>query len=358
MFVNFSKAFDSVHRVKLKEIIRAYGIPEETTAAIMMLYKNSKAMVRSPYGDTDFFNITTGVLQGDTLAPFLFILCLDYALRNSADLHTELGFTLEKSRSSRYPAKMITDVDYADDLALLSDTIDEASRLLHHVEDAASKIGLYINAKKTEYVCYNQAGEIKSKSGNSIKAVNEFSYLGSNIHSTTKDIDIRKAKAWKALDSLRVVWKSSLSDKMKRDLFKAVVESVLVYGSNTWTLTKQMENSLDGTYIRLLCAALNISWKKHPTRRQIYGHLPLITTVIRERRLKLAGHLFRNKDELGRNVLLWCPRHGQRYKGRPQHTFVDQLVEDTTLQIQELPVAMEDRIGWRERVKRIRLIST
>ena len=84
-------------------------------------------MVRSPDGNTEFFDIVSGVLQGDTLAPFLFIHGLDYVLRISADLHADLGFTLTRARSSRYLAQFITDVDYADDLALLSDTTEDAT---------------------------------------------------------------------------------------------------------------------------------------------------------------------------------------------------------------------------------------
>ena len=83
LFVDFSKAFDSVHRGKMEQILLAYGIPKETVNAIMMMYKNTRAKVRSPDGDTDFFDIIAGVLQGDTLAPFLFIIFLDYVLRTS-----------------------------------------------------------------------------------------------------------------------------------------------------------------------------------------------------------------------------------------------------------------------------------
>ena len=122
-----------------------------------MLYKNTKSMVRSPDGDTDFFEVLAGVLQGDTLAPFLFILTLDYILRTSVETLSSLGFTLEKARSRRYPAKKITDADYADDLALFSDTINHEEKLLHALEYASAGIGLYVNAKKTEYVCYNQS---------------------------------------------------------------------------------------------------------------------------------------------------------------------------------------------------------
>ena len=89
----------------MKEILLKYGIPEETVCVIMMLYKNTRSMVRSPDGDTPYFEITTGVLQGDTLAPFLFIICLDYILKTSLDNNRELGFTLTERKSRRYPAE-------------------------------------------------------------------------------------------------------------------------------------------------------------------------------------------------------------------------------------------------------------
>ena len=83
LFVDFSKAFDSIHRGKMEQILLAYGLSQKTVAAIMMLYKKSKnteVKVRLPYGDIDYFDIVADVLQGDTLAPYLFIICLDYVL--------------------------------------------------------------------------------------------------------------------------------------------------------------------------------------------------------------------------------------------------------------------------------------
>ena len=107
-------------------ILLAYGLPKETVAVIMILYRNTKVKVRSPDGDTEYFDIVAGVLQGDTLAPYLFIICLDYVLRTSIDKIRENGFELTKKRSKRYPAKTITDADYADDLALLANTPNPA----------------------------------------------------------------------------------------------------------------------------------------------------------------------------------------------------------------------------------------
>ena len=164
IFVDFTKAFDSIHRGKMEQILLAYGIPKETVAAITILYRNTKVKVRSPDGDTEYFDMVAGILQGDTLAPYLFIICLDYVLRTSIDKIRENGFELTK-KSRRYPAKTITDTDYAYDIAILANTPDQAETLMHSLERAAAGIGLYVNAHKTEYMCYNQTGDISTLEG-------------------------------------------------------------------------------------------------------------------------------------------------------------------------------------------------
>ena len=110
-FVDFSKTFDSIHKGKIEQLLLTYGFPKETVAAVMMLYKNMKIKLCSPDGDTDYFDIVAGVLQGDTLALYLFIICLDYVLRTSIDLMKENGFKLAKERSWRYPTQTITNMD-------------------------------------------------------------------------------------------------------------------------------------------------------------------------------------------------------------------------------------------------------
>ena len=354
LFVDFTKAFDSIHRGKMEQILLAYGLPKETVAAIMILYRNTKVKVRSPDGDTEYFDIVAGVLQGDTLAPYLFIICLDYVLRTSIDKIRENGFELTKRRSKRYPAKTITDADYADDLALLANTPDQAETLLHSLERAAAGIGLHVNANKTEYMCYNQTGNIATLDGASLKLVDKFTYLGSSVSSTEKDIDTRLTKAWTAIDRLSIIWKSDLTDKMKRSFFQAAVVSILLYGCTTWTLTKRLERRLDGNYTRMLRAVLNKSWRQHPTRLQLYGHLPPITKTIQVRRTRHAGHCWRSKDELISDVLLWTPTHGCARVGRPARTYIQQLCEDTGCNPEDLPEAMNDREKWRETVRDIR----
>ena len=150
----------------------------------MILYRNTTVKVRSPDGDTEYFDIVAGVLQGDMLAPYLFIICLDYVLRTSIDNIRENSFVLTKKRSRRYPAKTITNADYADDIALLANTSNQAETLLHSLERAAAGIGLHVNAHKTEFMCFNQKGDISTLDGTSLKLVDKFTYQESSVSST------------------------------------------------------------------------------------------------------------------------------------------------------------------------------
>ena len=254
--------------------------------------------------------------------------------------------------SRRYPAKTITDADYADDIAILANTPDQAETLLHSLERAAA--GLYVNAHKTEYMCYNQTRDISTLDGTPLKLVDKFTYLGNSVASSEKDIDTRLTKAWTAINRLSIIWRSDLTDKMKCSFFQAAVASILLYGCTTWTLTKRLEKKLDGNYTRMLRAILNKSWRQHPTKYQLDGHLPPITKSIQVRRTR---HCWRRRDELISDVLLWTPTHGRAKAGRPARTYIQQLCEDTGCCPEDLPEAMNDREKWRDRVRDIRAPS-
>ena len=209
---------------------------------------------------------------------------------------------------------------YADDIAILANTPNQAETLLYSMERVAAGIGLHVNAHKTEYMCYNQKGDITTRDGTPQKLVDKFTYLGSSVSSTEKDIDTRLTKSWRAINRLSIIWKSDLTDKMKRSFFQAAVVSILLYGCTTWTLTKRLEKKLDGNYTRMLRAILNKSWRQHPTRHQLYGHLPPITKTIQVRRTRHVGHCWRSRDEL---MYSYGPPHMARQKQDDQleHTF-------------------------------------
>ena len=241
---------------------------------------------------------------------------------------------------------------------ILANTPNQTETLLHSLERAAAGIGLHVNAHKTEYMCYNQTGGISTLDGTSLKLVDKFTYLGSSVSSTEKDIDTWLTKAWTVIDRLSIIWKSDLTDKIKSSFFQAAVVSILLYGCTTWTLTKRLEKKLDDNYTRMLRAILNKSWQQHPTRHQFYGHLPLITKTIQVRRTIYAGHCWRSRDELKIDVLLWTRTYGWAKAGRPARTYIQQLYEDTGCSPEDLPEAMNDREKWRERVRDIRASGT
>ena len=276
---------------------------------------------------------------------------LDYVLRKTFEgREEELGFHLHRRRSRRVAPIVVTDLDFADDLAILTDEIEKAQEILSRLEREAGQVGLHCNATKTELQAYNQETPaiIKARDGTPMKVVTNFKYLGAWTESTEKDFTVRKALAWSACHRLRKVWTSQLSRRLKVRLFLATVESVLLYGAETWTITKSMQKQLDGCYTRMLRMAVNVSWKSHLTNEQLYMELPKVSTKVRQRRLRLAGHCVRHSEEEASKLVLWQPT-----EGRPRRvTYIDNLLQDTGMEnTQELRTSMEDRESWRMRVE-------
>ena len=157
-----------------------------------------------------------------------------------------------------------------------------------------------------------------------------------------------------SFDRLSVIWKSDLTDKTKRSFFRAAIVSIQLYGYTTWTLTKRTEKRPDGICTRILQAILNKSWRQHPTKHQLYSHLPRIKKKIKIRRTRQAGHCWRSWDELMSDVLQWNPLHGQAKAGRPVRVYIQQLCADMGCSPEDRPKAMDDREVWRKRVWNIR----
>ena len=346
IFIDFKKAFDSIDRSKMFKILLAYGIPPKIVDGIRVMYENTSALVMTPEGNSDIFLIDIGVLQGDPLAHFLFVICLDYALRIAIDPLD--GITLKRRRSRRYPEEALAELAYADDIALMENSLLEAESLIHKIESATQSIGLYLNAGKTKFIHINPTSDIEkihALNGDEIDKVEDFQYLGGFIDSSN-DINIRIGKAWGALNALSRVWESKVKKSTKIKVFKAAVESILLYGCESWPLTKTLSLKVDGTYTRMLRRVLNISWKSHVSNKDLYGSLPKLTEVIRRRRLALAGHIARHAEPAAR-LLLWSPEEPKR-RGRPAFTLKNLLAKDTGLNAIEMATAMSNRDLWRK----------
>ena len=280
----------------------------------MSLYIGSRAKVR--YGNdlyTDTIDLNTGVLQGDTLAPNLFVIVLDYILRTALcdeSLGLQITFPNTSRRNPRKLATFITDLDFADDIMLTSENIMNAQIMLSAIETTATKVGLNINRFKTEYMVVGNKLKgsetaLYIKSGE-ISKVDDFKYLGSWLLNCEKDFASRRELAWKASIRLVKIWKSKeISREVKVNLFHACVESTLFYNAGTWTMTKTLEKKIDGAYTKLLRYALGYSWKDKISNRLLYDNLPRGSQVVQKLRLRLAGHCYRATDQPVSQLLFW-----------------------------------------------------
>ncbi|XP_029651180.1 uncharacterized protein LOC115224419 [Octopus sinensis] len=203
------------------KILALYGIPPTIVDAIRAQYTNTAATFISPDGETDSFEVEASVLQVDTLTAFLFIIVLDYVLRISLDNMEEKELFLKPRQSSRHCAQYSTDLDFADNLALISHCIKDAESLLQVLEKAANQVGLYYDESKTEFITTSaKLAELKSLNNISIKNVDGFKYLGSHIVDSQKDFHIRKALAWDPCNRLVKIWHSNLPPTLKVKIFR------------------------------------------------------------------------------------------------------------------------------------------
>ena len=150
--------------------------------------------------------------------------------------------------------------------------------------------------------------------------------------------------AWSACNDLHKIWVSDLHINIKIDIFRTLILPILLYGSETWTLSAKQQKQIDGTYTRLLMRVKNLSWKHHPNKKQIYGNLPPISQLIKKRRVQFAGHCFRASNEMASSFILWKPEAN----GRKSHrlTYPNVIAKDTGLELEDLGEAMGNRVVW------------
>jgi hypothetical protein len=273
-FIDFSNAFPSISWKSIEAALRAFSVPTNLITAIMSVYHEHMAYVRTSEGNTEPFNPSAGVLQGDTLAPFLFILVLDLLMRAAID-EPQLGPLLP---SETGPGIRISDLDYADDIALLSTSESEAQRMLSNVAAEALKVGLAINVSKTEFIATNFDTPVSISLNNvPLNKVIDYRYLGSYLSSDT-DLNARIGQAWKTMGGLTPVWKSPVvSDNNKIQLWRTMIEPILLYGAPAYALTAKRSAKLRGTTTRMIKILRQMPPTQHATLAEIYGIHNLIS---------------------------------------------------------------------------------
>ena len=292
-FIDFKAAFDSIDRRHLWDICEALGMPVNTLQMLKAMYDESYSCVRAYNQLSEPFAITTGVRQGSILSPLLFIFIVDWIMM-TATHDKNFGIQLEET--------LITDLDFADDIALLEDNINLAQDFLDSVCHTAAAAGLEANIPKTKVLAYHD-DEVQITCHNTVlQNVPYFPYLGSNV---TVDMDItpeirsRIAKATGNASRLNKLWeKKDIPTNIKIKIYKACVRSTLLYGCESWALCKSHIASLDSFEVRCARKFLPNSFRKTSEEIRKEAHLgPSIEPVIRERRLKWCGHTLRMSIE-------------------------------------------------------------
>jgi hypothetical protein len=343
-FVDFSKAFDSIDRTVMWQILRAYGIPSKIVKAIRCLYDNSSSRVLVDNHLSEPFAVTTGVLQGDTLAPCLFVIVLDYALQKTPPLY---GFTTREQ-----PQKILGDIDFADDISLLDSFEDNARHHLASLAEQASYVGLQVNINKTKFMATPALQNDIVLPNNTIQQVDDFKYLGSMMSSSLADLNTRRGQAWGAFWNMKTLWHSfEIPLSLKIRIFQATCLSILLYGSEAWSITKAMSSRLDSFATSCYRYMLNIKRTDHICNEVILEKVgqPSLSTIVKQRQLRWLGHTLRSDlDGISRRYALYWPPHGKRKRGRPRllyHKYIEQLTGKTN--IEEITNLAQDRVGWR-----------
>lgn len=326
-FIDFEKAFDSIHRESLWRILRHYGIPNKIVEIIKMLYSDFSAKVICGNDLTDSFGVKTGVKQGCVLSPFLFLLGIDWIMKQTTD-DARRGLRLTIFRS-------LEDLDFADDIVLLSQKQTDMQAKTTVLAEKALSIGLKVSKKKTKHM------RVKAKSEEPIQLYNEniedvddFTYLGSKLSkdgNAESEIRVRIGKANHSFSMLRKTWKSKkIKLKTKLRIFKSNVMSVLLYGCESWKVTKGIAKKVDAFQRKCLRKILGIFWPRRITNRRLYRKTSTrpISLEIKKRRWTWIGHLLRRPaDHIARIALRWTP-DGRRKRGRPKESWRRTVARD------------------------------
>ena len=348
-FIDYEKAFDSLDRNTLWYLMASYGIPGKIISLVKNTYEGTSCRILHDSGLTETFSIKTGVRQGCLLSPFLFLLAIDWAMKETtSDSRNGIQWTL---------VDQLEDLDFADDLALLSHTHSQMQAKTLKLEAISSKVGLKVNTDKTKIMGLNsKSNEHISITNRDLEDVTSFTYLGSVINitgGTDEDVLARIGKARSAFNILGNIWRSrEITTATKIRIFNSNVKPVLLYGSETWRMTENTVSKLQTFVNRCLRRILQIYWPdtiNNATLWESTGQLP-VKEQIKKRKWTWIGHILRRPNTcLARQALGWNPQ-GSRRRGRPRNTWkrdtekTIQLKGYTWNQIEQMA---RDRGGWR-----------
>ena len=350
VFVDFEKAFDSLNRRALWKILEYYGIPEKFIAIIKQLYEDYAVKIEHGGALSEPVPITSGVRQGCIISPTLFLIALDWVMRR---IPQRLGI----------PWKVfdhLEDLDFADDICLLSNTKEQMQRKVEALEQIGKIVGLKINQQKTKLLSINCTNNTAiTVNQQPIEQVNKFTYLGSVIDEkggTEEDVKNRIQKAQITFTTLNKVWRSNeISQQTKIRLFNSNVKSILLYGAESWKTNQSVIKKLQVFTNKCLRKILRIYWPKVISNKELWeiSKQRSIRAEIMSRKWRWIGHTLRKGDtDITKEALEWNPQ-GKRKRGRPCNTWRRSVISEAKQMGKtwtELKSEAKNRIRWKSTV--------
>ncbi|KAI5735070.1 hypothetical protein M8J77_013749 [Diaphorina citri] len=328
-FIDYEKAFDNVNHVKLVSILRSISIPQADIRLIEQLYWGQRGKVRTSAGLSEEFTIVKGVRQGCIISPILFNIYVEQIIKESI---TEEPYGILINN------RIVNNLRYADDLVLLSSNLDGLKELLKKLSNASTKYNMKINVKKSKFMKVSKQGRRRlaniNVNGQIFEEVPTYKYLGSEITNDSRcDTEIKKriALAKNAFWKHKEIMRRNISKRTKLRLLKTYVFSILTYGSEAWTVNKIFGKKINAFEQWCYRRMLKVSWIEKVTNKEILRRMgkekPELLNIIRERKLKFAGHMIRGSSGQLLLDIIEGNIDGRRPRGRPRRVWLDDVKE-------------------------------
>lgn len=352
MFIDFERAFDSIDHKAIWKVLRERGVPTKVVNIIAELYSRTSCRVIHRGMLSEKVPVESGVKQGCPLSPLLFNLVLDSVMRKTDNPAGGITWGLQGR---------LEDLDYADDICLLSHRFCDMEEKLGRLVEEAARVGLKINVRKTKSmrVFTNNVNQF-SLERMQIEEVESFQYLGSVITTTggtEADVTARIRKARASFALLNNIWTSNqYSIKTKLRLFNSNVKSVLLYGCETWKVTRDIERRLQVFINKSLRRILRVYWPETIPNEQLWARTgqEKVNIQIKRRKWNWIGHTLRRpEDNIARLALDWNPQ-GSRAKGRPKITWrrsIKKEIEEHGRTWREIKAMARNRVRFRQFVE-------
>ena len=323
-FVDYEKAFDSVEHEDILNALEKHQIPTVYIETLASMYRNGTAQVKVDNNMSKPFDIRRGVRQGDTLSPNMFNSGLEQVFRRLNWQDKGININGEK----------LSNLRFADDVALLSRSLNELQDMINELQEESEKIGLKANMEKTKIIINSHAtkGSIKMR-GEELQIVDEVVYLGQQItmkSSRSGEIQRRISAGWIAFAKYRKILKSNIPICLKRKIYHGCIEPVITYGSQVWALNKHLVSKLRTTQRSMERAIIGVTKRDHLTNkkvRELSGTNDIISTI-KKLKWSWAGHIARMKDNRWtQRTMEWIPIGQKRERARPMTRWDDEIIK-------------------------------